>query len=380
MSATYSVDWQNAYGEALGNFTNFMSLNYTRTFNNKGALTMTIPNVITANSINRDDRLIVKRKVGNMLPYNDTDTFWLVRQVLFNADTREWTIKADDPLSIISRRLVAYPALTEYSDKTLESWDINKVVRALPVADDMIKEFVYENLGAGCLDADRDISDYFTIDTDKSLGAVVEKAAAYQNLLSTIQDVANQSAQSGTPIYFDMILRPDNTLLFTTFANLRGTNRGQSSGNPLLFNGSVNIENLNLTWDYSKELNYAYMAGDGGTADTQLLVEVEDTDRSSLSPWNRNELFQDLGNETTNEGFMQAEGEELLYGSRPKLIVTGNPIDSPGYEYGINYFYGDIVEVNVQGFALDCTIDSVAVNVANGIEKVTTRLLGEITL
>lgn len=381
MPANYQVVVQNTTGVPVDTFDRFIDLSYARRFNTMGSLILTIPDIITPGYINRDFRLLVYRSVDDRPPYLDMDAFWLVRKITYNSDDRTWTIRADDPLSILKRRIVGYKEGTEYANKNS---DVH--IGTTFYADDLIKEFVRENLGSDTFvpvtgpspDPDRDLSDYLVIDVDRTEGPAMEKDAAFQNILSVCQDIAKTSAQLGINLYFDIIVRPDGSLFFKTWTSIRGSDRGASSASPLIFYPDHNLEKLTLEWDYSEEISFIYAGGED-SGEYRLIVRDGDSDRAAVSPWNRNEKFLDL-RDTGNISVMDDEIDAALYGGRGRLRIVGSPIEVSGTQYGVDYLYGDVVQATVMGYSFDSTIDSVSVRVADSGEEISVQLSGEFIL
>ena len=82
-------------------------------------------------------------------------------------------------------------------------------------------------------------------------------------------------------------------------------------------------------------------------------------------------------NDTT--AALQADGDEVLNDHKPKQILTGRLLDTPGMQFGVHYQFGDIVTAQAFGYNVDCHISSVRVKVDqdNG-EQIDVRLRGEL--
>jgi hypothetical protein len=146
MTSRYQVIIQNAIGETKEVISAFESLQFARSFNNVGTLSLVTPDYFEWGQITRDWRVLVYRSVDDHTQYLEGNTFFLARKVTWSDDNRTWTIKCDDALSIVKRRIVAYTPETPYADKTFEEFQ-NKLSppRDLLPADDMIKEYVRQN-------------------------------------------------------------------------------------------------------------------------------------------------------------------------------------------------------------------------------------------
>jgi len=76
---------------------------------------------------------------------------------------------------------------------------------------------------------------------------------------------------------------------------------------------------------------------------------------------------------------LEADGDEVLNDYKPKQILTGRLLDTPGMQFGVHYQFGDVVTAQAFGYNVDCHISSVRVKVDqdNG-EQIDVRLRGEL--
>lgn len=254
-------------------------------------------------------------------------------------------LSGPDTLDLLDRRIIAYYAESSESTKT-------------DYADDMIKEMVAENMGSGADDysgsgSARDLSGYdFTIAADRSAAPSITKAFAWRNLLLACQDVALASASNDTDLYFDIVpmLQSDQRLgfEFRTYINEMGMDRTLTSLNPVFFGREYgNLTNVNLTYDYTEEMNYIYAGGQGEEAARNIQTRY-DSDRIGKSIWNRREGFADARNADTNAG-VQATGDEVLAEAAPRLTFRADLIDTSQARFGIDWNYGDKIECSFLG-------------------------------
>lgn len=117
---------------------------------------------------------------------------WNLGDVLrVNAGTPESvTISGPDLGDLLRRRIIAYKTEEPEAKKNAE-------------ADDMIKAYVYENLGAGA-PAARQLPAAlgFVIAADTTSAPVVEYSASFGKLLDVCKRVSERSAEEGTPLFF----------------------------------------------------------------------------------------------------------------------------------------------------------------------------------
>lgn len=244
-----------------------------------------------------------------------------------------------DANDLLARRIVAYAAGSSQSKKTDN-------------ADDMIKEIVKENLGSSAASA-RDLTDLnFTIAGDISAAPSITKSFSWRTLLRVLKDIAGVSAEKGTNLYFDVVPKVISSseigFEFQTFTDQRGQDRTYDSNNPVVFSKEWgNLADPMLRYDYTKEANYIYGGGQGEGSD-RVIEEVSDDARVGASVWNRREKFADARNESSTDGVVN-KAEEVLQENRPLKRFTGKLLDTPQARYGVDWFFGDKVEISYRG-------------------------------
>jgi hypothetical protein len=103
------------------------------------------------------------------------------------------TVGGPDLNDLLARRVIAYATGTAEAKKSQE-------------ADDMLKAYVYENLGAGALAARQLPATLgFEQAADTASAPSVEYSATYGNLLEVLKRVADRAAENGTRVYFGVI-------------------------------------------------------------------------------------------------------------------------------------------------------------------------------
>ncbi len=380
MSATYTVALRDPNGNDIEIWDDFISLDYGRSVNEAGRLTLKMPvrEGINPRVIRRDYHILVYRNPDNGFPYLDMRTWWIIDDVVWDTWKNELTIGAGDLLHLLKRRIVGYTPQTSYADKTFVQHGIDSgtFTGFFLKADDMMKEYVYENLGAGCLDTDRIIS-ALSIEADKGEGPNVEQQAAWRPILQVCQDIANQSAGLGTDLYFDIVPIGDKNFEFRTYTNVLNIDHSSTTANPIIF-ADENLANTKLRWNHIEEKTYLYVTGEGSGSGVHKKESGDST--RDYSMWGRIEGYFSIGGESIDDDYMGRKLSEKLYEARGKLVLTANVVDTPGSIYGVDYNYGDKIAASVNGYTFDSLIDSVRVSVSGGDEKITASVLGEITL
>lgn len=267
---------------------------------------------------------------------------------------------------LLDRRIIAYKAGTAQSKKT-------------DYLDDMCKAIVNDNLGSGASDA-RNILTAFnmSIAPDLSDAPSVTKSFAYENVLETLQALADTSAgqaSGAVDLFFDIACdsyrsneRPH--FEFRTYTGQPGRDRTDGGGNSsaTVFSlENANIANVHYQRIHSGERNYIYAGGLGLESDRNV-VEASDTARIAESPVNRRELFVSathLADANASEAAYEALNE-----NRPTRKLTCDLLDTETTRYGADWDWGDKVTVYYGEGKFDEIVRVVDVQVRNKKETI----------
>jgi hypothetical protein len=351
----------NPFGLDLVEVGDFLSLDYTRALNDIGVLQVSLRPDFDMGFLPLDGRIQVWRQVSGYLAYLDTETVWFIRKIR-RATTEggdELTVTAYSATELLKRRIVAYNAQTAQSAKT-------------DFADDMMKEIVYQNLGAGAIAA-RDISAYLSIQADLGAGPTLTKAFSRRVLLPVLQELSDASADTGPRILFDIVAPTPDALEFRTYATRRGNDHSLSGASPLILSTATgSLSSVEIEEDYSEEATYVYGRGDGAL-DAAVVEEAEDAARVGASPLNRREVLTDAGN-TINPTAVANAALDGLEAGRPRRTFRADIVDTPASLYGVHWAWGDEVSAEYGGVTYDCVVDRVHVSVTDAGESVEARL------
>jgi len=168
------------------------------------------------------------------------------------------------------------------------------------------------------------------------------------------------------------------TFEFRTYTGQRGQNHGRSSGDPRLVGKQYgNLSQATFGTYHADERNVVLVAGQGEEA-TRALVTRTNTARVGASKWNRREYMKDSRDDSTTAS-LQADGDAALEEFKPRQLLTGTLHDTPGMQYGIHYWFGDVLSVEAFGFFVDCHVKAVRVKVdQDGGEQLDIKLEGEL--
>lgn len=349
----------DAYGVPLAYLAPPDTLDYTARENQPSVLKLTLPNVSDPALFQWDYRIELSRTV--------TGAPQLLDVLLIDRVTVEpWqlTIEAGGLLGLLGRRIVAYPAsdTASYSNKTAP-------------ADNMMKAIVRENLGTLATDTTRSWSSLISVAADVSAAPSTTRAFAYANVLDTLQKLADESAQNGTYLVFDVVPTGDgSTFEFRTYTGQSGVDRRLTTNNGLLLDPELgNVVDTTLDRDYTGIRTYLY-AGGQGQQNERTIATASDLTMTALSPFGRVEDFSDARN-SNDVNAIQAEAKSALRAAAYRLRFSGTLVEQDGATFGEDYGLGDLVTVSAFGTQFDCRIDNVSIALRDEQETVTSKLV-----
>jgi hypothetical protein len=362
---TYYVDVADPFGNRLAQIDNFLSLTYSRTINGVTRMIMDLPPDTDRSLFRLDGRMGIWRQPADGRIGLETDTIWFIRKFpqirMLATGERRLTVYAFNALELLNRRIAAYDSDDPEVDRSMES-------------DDMLKAIFDGNLGVDCTDVDRDWSALVSRTANQTLGAVVDKAFSRRNILTTCQEIAEQTYIQTPRVYFDIICPTYGTLEFRTWINQRGTDRTRASGNPLILSPEIgNVSEGDYVEDYETEENFIY-AGGQGEGILREIATAQDNTRIGASPFGRREGFIDSRQGATGAS-LTAEAESELNAQRPRRQFTCKLVDTEQIRYGRDWNWGDRVVVQFENMEFDCEIKQLDVQIAGGKETIGADLI-----
>ncbi|MFC3453992.1 siphovirus ReqiPepy6 Gp37-like family protein [Amycolatopsis speibonae] len=258
-------------------------------------------------------------------------------QVVFSGPALSWEHRWDlavnhvaisgstDDVCLLSRLVSPSPG------QSTPPYDTQAVDVRTGVASTVIRQYVNVNLGPGAVPARRK-SD-LTLSGDPVIGASVRGEGRWDSdLLAFIQPLAITGGVGFR------VVQNGTGLLFEVYAP---TNR---SGE---IKFSRDLGNL-LAFQYSNRApttNYIYV-GASGTGTTRIIKEFQDP--GSIATWGRQE--GPLANEssTSDTTAITQVGTEALEQGQEQAALSFTPIEIPGMRYGLDYFLGDTVTVQLE--------------------------------
>jgi hypothetical protein len=369
VTPSYSVHLGTQLGERKKNLSHFEEATITLRVNGPSEASIVVPTVVK-NTRFPYDLLIEDAWLEFWRGVNDSpksllgdSPFLLQEYSLFydKGGAEKFSIDASSGAVIAEWPVVAYAAGSAQADKA-------------DFADDMILEIARENLGADATDTDRDMSDYLEIPANAGAGASVAKAFARRKLSRVFTELCQLSAQNGTNLYWDIILKnPANfnsrKFQLVVYPGQRGTYRGFDTANPLIFSPKKgNLENVRYTKSFRETVNYGY--GLGNDTEANRAVEpASDAARVAQSIWGRiKEGTRNVNSKDTD--VVRGAAEELLWEKRVRESFSADIVSVPGRTFGVDWFCGDIVGVEAFGKRFEAMITPVQITYKAGKETV----------
>lgn len=343
----------------------FKKLEYARVENQAAPCYLTVPAKNYDVSLFMENFTIeIERSLEGGQPTLQLETAYFIKKIesLIQNNSLYYLITAYDANILLSDRIVAYPANSPYS---------NKLNMAL---DDMMKAIITENFGASAVAARR-ISGLTVQGNTASAPVITEKSFAWKQVFTTLQELANLSYQRGTYLVFDLIKTGEAAYQFRTYVGQRGTDRTSTSKNSILIGDQYgNFSDPKYVLDYSNKATMAYVGGQGED-ELRMISEVTGTISGN---YDRKEIFVDARN-SDSLSELNEEGRQALIENKTITTLAGRLIETPGFQYGIDYFWGDMVTATSNDITIPkAHISSVRIIEENGIESSEAYLRGEL--
>lgn len=316
-----------------------------------------------------DNRIEVGRRVGTG-PYKLlADAVWFTEygEQLYGSQ-RLTRILASHANVLLKRKIVAYNSGSSQADKSALT------------ADNVMKDIVDENLGAAATNGDRNLSTYLSIAADLTAGQLVSKAFARRNVLLVLQELAQASANLGTYVTFDIVSTGTTTLEFRTYTGQRGIDHRDPGGNPPLKVGPAygNLTNAKIVFDHLGEITYV-SAGGQGEGSARVVGAGSEPLRLNSGPFRLIEYFAD-SRTSSDATQLNDEANAVVRTLRPLIYVTGELQDTRGFNFGLDYEWGDYITAVVGKWVVDCRLSSMTISLQDGKETIRAALRGELQL
>lgn len=308
----------------------FYDLRFERALNGVGALVMTLPATDDVSSVFVLDALVVIARtspVSGALQTEDTYLTRYTQRVRVGNDER-FAVGGLSLNHLLQRRVV------DPADDPLAAGGYS--TKAGP-SDTIMRAYAREQMGDLASTA-RQVPN-FTVGEVLTVGTPIGKRLRYENLLTVMQDMANQGAM-------DFLIHwiTNNTLRLTI--EPIGTDKTRSRNYP--FGPFVQLDPLrgnltspSLTIDRKKEGNYCYALGQG-PGEQRTVLQLGGNGQAD-SPYNRMEFMQDARSaERGNSLALLTSARDALRTNQPKREFSFTPTgQEPGNTYRLDWDLGD---------------------------------------
>ena len=369
MAGTYELWYTDDHGVRIAQLDYSLGFSASILANGIGRLSMQLPPTFDTSLLVKDRMIQVWRA-----PAGGRLSLWrpyFLQRWSFQtmADGEAIQIYAADPNVLLTRRnVIAYSGAAQ-ADKT-------------DYADDMMKEVVTEAIADGVAptpDAGTRVWADFSIAADLGLAPELTDAFAYDRVLTSsgggvLGGIVKASQVAGTNLYFDVAVNTVSSSSITfQFRTKTGQPGGDLSDRVVFDQLRGNLKNPYLDFDYSEEVNYVYGTGQGEGAAREIQQSYDAT-RYSVSQWNRCEGVADARNQAAANGVREAARAALEAG-KPVLRFSGEPVDTTGSRFGIDWNFGDLVSAVYRGYKFASIIEMVNISVNDsGAESIAARL------
>jgi hypothetical protein len=355
----------------------FLSLTATRVANEIGQFTLYLPPSFDE-SLLAPDRMIQvwRRPRGGQLGL--WQVYFIRRWNLRDEGSREVIeVSGPDCNDLLRRRvIVAYSGDPDYTI-------IGDNVEADLMMQTLVAASQVENAnGPATESGTREWTDFSVGGNGTGLGPVVSKSFELGAYLLTesgngiLPQIADAARIAGTEVFYAIvpIITPTGIRFeFRTYLNQPGQD---VSGSVTFAKEFGNLKNPSLEIDYSREENYIYAGGQGLETD-RVVAQAYDVAAYGASRWNRIEGFAYATNQSTPDAVASFAASNLA-DRRYKTRFTGEPMDTKGTRFGIQWNFGDRVTARYRRYQGTHIIRAVSLSVdSKGKEEIGTRLTYE---
>lgn len=356
--ARYQVRLYNTAGTLQAVFDDWRTMELQRRVGTYDLLTFSIDGADSRKTLFTLDSIVeVWRRVGDASWYREATLLHRTpgRQIT-ERGTRIFTCYARGLIDLLRRREILYPANSAFTLKGA-------------VAETVMKAYVEENAGPTALEslgraADGALSG-FTVEPSAGRGIEWAGQRSWQNLLDVLQEISAAGNVDYDVVRTDVPGSGSATFEFRCYFPQLGTDR---SGTVQFATQFGNMQNPYYTLSRTEEYNRVVALGAG--QDSARRYIVQESAYAIDSPWNTIEKTQDARQEDTLSGLIAIATAALETG-QPQEQFTFTVLQTAAYQYGRDYFLGDIVSAAFDDdVSATKKITGVTLNVSEGKENI----------
>jgi hypothetical protein len=306
-----------------------------------------------------DYRLEVWRSAQGTLPVLETETVWFISRVerrTMRGGPRVVEVEAIPAVLLLQRRVIG-----------LQETLANTTPAPLTApADDLMKAIVRRTFGAEA-GSERDVGKWLSIAADAGVCPSLTKAINLRSVFDLLQEVAEASAQNGTPLFFDVVAPTPTTLRFETYPYIRGAERTM-----MVLSAETNsIATVSRVVDWGEMATHVVVTNTDGSQ----AVVVGDEMNAGRVPFGRREWAATPASGTyvgleAGTAALSAEGAALLQHLQPQHTLHATVTSHPEAAYGSHWQLGDRVTVAVGQEGMSCIVQSISVVLEAGEEVI----------
>jgi len=362
---------------------NILYFECSRNENATGAFSCAMPMRPEFETIGCDWVLEFQRSFdGGTTWVNDSQTLWFSRSIAIDVGptTETILITGTDALGLLDRRIVAYLGAFNPED------GVNIPACKTGPADDAIKQVVRENftIRGGIVDIPsyefpgsvwaplsgidnrlkRGMA-HVVVQPDVHAAQTVTGEITFAVVSEAVRSLADLAIENGERIVYDFVY--DNAtkrLAFTVWMNRRGADLTKK----VLFSPAAgNVTELRMTKDYSQEVTWMHVGGDGQAKNKIVTGVMADT--FARTPWYPIEGYIDAADTKNAVDLMTRKGKREINKRAARWVFAAKAAERAGNIFGVDYRYGDLVMVAHRGQSSPCRIKSFRVRYENGRES-----------
>ena len=341
-----------------------LRVEYARTQNDIGVMSVELPASYPAEWFVQGNYFEIAQLIDGMPSGIEMETRWEIakRRKTIKSGFRSWVITALDTMALLKWRTVAHYKNDPQSKKTGVKTD--DLLKAIMRENATTTAFAYSNTGSlATIPPLRNING-LVIDPDMGQGPAIDYEMQHKRALDVMKDVAKLSLEKGTWLGYDIVWDGAN-LIFKTFTGQRGSDRRGW----LILRPGYGLGDVSQEIDWSEAYTAVYAGGET-TAGVRNIAVAFDKERAAQTPGGWREVFQDA-KDKTGLTYLETDAIARLRDGRTKYTMTATITQDDGPVYGIDYQYGNLMIVDIDGELMDARLSGIRVLLENGARTVT---------
>lgn len=337
---------------------------YARTQGDVGVMSVELPSTYPAEWFVPDNYFEIAQLIDGMPSGIELETRWSIakRKKGIKNGMRSWSVTALDTMHHLKWRINAHYKGDTQSKKTGVKAD--DLLKGLMRDNALSSSFAYSNTGAlATIPPLRNIN-ALVIDPDLGLGPAIDYEMQHRRILDVMKDVAKLSLEKGMWLGYDIVWNGAN-LIYKTFASQRGSDRRGW----LILRPGYGLGDASIETDWSESYTAVYAGGETAGGVRNVAVAFDQA-RAAQAPYGWREIFKDA-KDKTGLTYIQDDATAALRDGRPKYTMAATITEDDGPVYGIDYQYGDLMIVDIDGELMDARLSGIRVVLENGQRTVT---------